>query len=239
MKKSAGKKGLGCALILVILAGVIVVGFGYSFFSWRQELTVEVETPAGVVSASSVVGKSVTVMDGPFVIFPEAKGANGKITGEAVVLEVVAGKYLFALLKGVEHYGDAGQQAYNTFDDDIVDRLRTIGPAYFKPRVKATLPFKAYPLLVTFTDINDPASVVRVDPYDLAAHFGAGVKLKSVTLEITGEPVTQGGVEKVLGWWKEENKPANFEGPFWDWKHPEFDISKALRIRDFIKGERK
>ncbi|MCP4095679.1 MAG: hypothetical protein GY748_05500, partial [Planctomycetaceae bacterium] len=56
-----------------------------------------------------------------------------------------------------------------------------------------------FPLLVTFTDINDPASVKKIDPDDLAASFGPGYSLKSVTLEITGEPVTQGVVEKVLG----------------------------------------
>ena len=42
--------------------------------------------------------------------------------------------------------------------------------------------------------------MVRVDPKDLETHFGAGVTLKAVTLEITGEPVTQGAVKKVLGW---------------------------------------
>ena len=100
MGKFVGKKSLGCGLILLILIGVIVAGFGLSFWSWRQKLTLEVETPTGILSASSVIGKFVTVMDGPFVIFPEAKGASSKITGEAVVLEVVAGKYLFGLLKG-------------------------------------------------------------------------------------------------------------------------------------------
>ncbi|MCP4188064.1 MAG: hypothetical protein GY763_10735, partial [Gammaproteobacteria bacterium] len=64
-----------------------------------------------------------------------------------------------------------------------------------------------YPLLVTFTDINDPASVARVDRYDLEKHFGTGVKLKAVTLEITGEPVTRGEVEKVLGWWNNLTVP--------------------------------
>ncbi|MCP4082076.1 MAG: hypothetical protein GY743_17720, partial [Planctomycetaceae bacterium] len=66
-------------------------------------------------------------------------------------------------------------------------------------RQKAAIPFSRLPLLVTFTDINDPASVVRVDPYDLEKYFGTGVKLKAVTLEIAGEPVTRGEVEKVLG----------------------------------------
>ena len=58
---------------------------------------------------------------------------------------------------------------------------------------------KNKPLLVTFSDINDPSSVKKVDPYDLESHFGAGVKLKRITLEITDESVSEGRVEKVLG----------------------------------------
>jgi hypothetical protein len=95
---------------------------------------------------------------------------------------------------------------------------------------------KRYPMLVTFEDVTDPKSVRLVDPADLATSFGAGYALRKITLEITREPVTKGVVEGVLGWWKPENKPVKLEGPMWDWKHPDFDISQALRIRDFIKG---
>ena len=62
------------------------------------------------------------------------------------------------------------------------------------------LPPDTYPLLVTFTDIADPKTVKRVDPDDLAATFGPGYRLASVTLEITDEAVTEGRVQSVLGW---------------------------------------
>jgi hypothetical protein len=39
-----------------------------------------------------------------------------------------------------------------------------------------------YPLLVTFGDIADPKSVALVDPTNLAASFGPGVRLTSVML---------------------------------------------------------
>ena len=55
-------------------------------------------------------------------------------------------------------------------------------------------------MLITFTDINNPASVKLVDQHNLAATFGAGYALKSITLEITDAPVTTGKVESVLGW---------------------------------------
>ena len=62
------------------------------------------------------------------------------------------------------------------------------------------VPRKHYPLLVTFDDINDPASVRRVDPGDLSATFGPGYRLNDVTLSIMDEPLTKGVVEIVLGW---------------------------------------
>jgi hypothetical protein len=39
-----------------------------------------------------------------------------------------------------------------------------------------------------------------VNPEDLAAVFGEGVRLTAVMLEITGEEVTEGRVEGVLEW---------------------------------------
>ena len=57
----------------------------------------------------------------------------------------------------------------------------------------------AYPMLVTFGDLADPTSVAEVDPDDLAATFGEGVKLKRITVELTDDPVTT-GIEERLGW---------------------------------------
>ena len=64
-----------------------------------------------------------------------------------------------------------------------------------------TLTGPTLPRLVTFADIDDPTSVVLVDPENSAASFSPGVRLVSVTLEVTEEPVTLGRVEKVLDWW--------------------------------------
>ena len=55
-------------------------------------------------------------------------------------------------------------------------------------------------MLVTFDDITKPETVRRVNPADLAAVFGEGVRLKAVTLEITKEAVTEGRVVPVLPW---------------------------------------
>jgi hypothetical protein len=54
-------------------------------------------------------------------------------------------------------------------------------------------------MLVRFRDIADPTSVEKVDPDNLAASFGEGVKLRRITVQLTDDPVTT-GIEKRLGW---------------------------------------
>ncbi len=114
--------------------------------------------------------------------------------GEASVVDLGDGRYLFALIgEGTKFL------AFRTFNGGpgISEKIFA---AMSKRRGSKPVPSKSFPLLVTFTDINDPKTVKRVDPGDLAASFGAGYKLKSITLEITNEPVTKGVVESVLGW---------------------------------------
>ena len=73
-------------------------------------------------------------------------------------------------------------------------------PMLAKARGVRTVQPEDYPMLVTFADVNDPASVMLVDAANLAATFGPGYRLQSITLEITDEKVTKGEVEEVLGW---------------------------------------
>jgi hypothetical protein len=53
--------------------------------------------------------------------------------------------------------------------------------------------------LITFTDVKDPKSVVLVDPFHLAATRGEGVSRRSMTLEVTDEPLTK-GIDNNLPW---------------------------------------
>ncbi|MEM5492082.1 hypothetical protein [Hoeflea sp. AS16] len=172
-------------------AACLLAGCGNSN-TWHQKLTVTVETPKGIKSASSVV--SVTMHDttgNEWMILPEARGARYELTGEAVVLEVAPGRYLFALLKGLPC-------ATNVFffDEPPVETAQRLADM----RASRELSPKQYPLLVTFADNDNPASVARVDPTDLAASFGPGYALTSIKMAITDETVTKGRVEAVLGW---------------------------------------
>ena len=66
-------------------------------------------------------------------------------------------------------------------------------------KAKAEVPLKHIPFLVRFRDEKDPKTVEAVDPSNLAASFGVGVRLKRVTMETTSDAVTT-SIEKRLGW---------------------------------------
>ena len=216
------KRALFIFVVLVFTLGILGfvafrVVFGGQTVNWHQRLTVTVETSAGEVSGSSVT--AVTLRDyttGIFVL-PDARRLQGEVSGEAVVVEVAPGRYLFVLL------GGAGHWAYAAFDfgpeKNYVAAMRQ-----FKAQREETplpLPEKAYPLMVTFDDINDPKSVRRVDPDDLAASFGPGVSLKAVTLAVTEEPVTEGRVE-AFSFWPTLKKQITFSGlQMFDPKQPD------------------
>ena len=193
--------------MLALLAFVTFRGcFGGSTVSWNQRLTLVIETPQGEVRGSAVTRVENVTSRGVLAL-AEARGTRSNWTGEAVAVEVRPGRWLFALLQA-EGGTDAGHWVYAAYDLGTAvgaDGYPSYDAAMAKLRaqpmdVPAPLPVEGMPMLVTFDDITRPETVRRVDPENLAAVFGEGVRLKAVTLEITREAVTVGVVEGVLGW---------------------------------------
>jgi hypothetical protein len=189
-------------LMLIPLLLALFALTGCERYAWNQKLTVTVETPEGEVSASSVSAVSWR----KHWIRTDGMGWSFDLTGEAVVVEVTPGRYLFALLKGAgtaEYMGSVAAASIAGRDGRVIDGalFREVQGRRDRAAGVITVPEVQYPILVTFGDIADPASVKLVDPADLAASFGPGVRLKSVTLEVTDEPVTVGRVETILTWW--------------------------------------
>lgn len=195
------RKILVVAAIAAVVFAVVWAVVNKDSYSWHQKLTITVETPAGEVSGSSVSAVSWRKQW----IQTDGMGWDYDLTGEAVVVEVTPGQFLFALLKGAEtteYMGSVAGASIAGREGRVID-----GALFDEVRDKRdraagviTVPEVQYPLLVTFGDIADPASVRLVDLGDLAASFGPGVRLKAVTLEVTDEAVTEGTVDGVLGW---------------------------------------
>jgi hypothetical protein len=229
---------LYCAIIVLLGFCTFRGLIGGSTTSWNQRLTVIVDTPAGEVRGSSVVKISNTETMGPLVLM-EARGVRSKTRGEAVALEVLPGRWLFALLSGDDDgKGNAGQLVYHAFR---LGEGREIGTRSYRsnmhdlraqPRdTPAPIPPEAYPLLVTFDDITKPETVREVDPSNLAATFGEGVRLRGMTLEVTADKVTKDRLEKLLEW-----LGAYPEAPLLSKIDPQdYSFEAQLREGDFIR----
>ena len=219
---------LSLLFLFFVFAGPSGCDFlGFKTWEWRQRLTLHVETPHGVVSGGSVVG--IEVGSSPnWAPGTGAGGMSGRVAaGEASFVEIAPGRYLFALL------GNGAEQIpyYTFFPADDKDRERQ-ATELETMRGTREVPRDRWPLLVTFTDIDDPASVLKVDPDNLAASFGPGVALKRITLEITDENVTKGKVETVLGW-LDDYYGSKFDGQRYETINAENRLANSLSASNF------
>ncbi|MGI9401684.1 MAG: hypothetical protein ACR2O0_10555 [Rhizobiaceae bacterium] len=164
---------LGTVLTLVWLAWMFgLIGFTYLF---HQRLTVAVETPAGLSTGEAVV----EITARPYGNL-NTTGHRLHQRGEAVVVELPGNdkpEVLFALLKG-EHKNQLAM-GKDVFADALAKEwFAWLGGGWMGQMHDLVglptrpLPRLYYPLLVTFTDMDDPASVKQVDPDDLDAVFG-------------------------------------------------------------------
>jgi len=198
------------SLSFVRLAAAVIMTLGVAGCgrteSYRYKLTLAVNTPAGVKRGSSVVEVMFWNVSIP------AKGTTHKLRGEAFYLDLGSGaRPLVALLTSQLHpkYGkdtrwtrDAGP------DDNLLSRIYGEPPPLdlieyvshiARMRGRRAITPGDLPDLVSFADINDPKTVIKVDPNDLQATLGPGVSWNEITLESTDEPVTL-GIETKLPW---------------------------------------
>jgi hypothetical protein len=176
-------------------------------YTWHQKLTVTVQTPTGEVSGYSVIEITLTHSDSWY-DFPEARGVRSDVMGEAVVVEVAPGRYLFVLLDGME---DLAYHTFTQFPYTRSGEFSRWARSIERHRGSAEVPQDAFPMMVTFTDIDDPTSVERVDPNNLIATYGEGFRLAEVALEITDEAVTE-GVMQSMGFWPVLRGQTTFSG---------------------------
>ena len=204
----------------------------------RYRLTAEVETPEGIRTGSSVIEVTwgASRLNGPF------GGAGYSVRGEAAAVDLPGGQTLFVLLssaddvdwaawviKRIPTAGKAEQAKPEARDPeariasarrelDLIRADRAVHPVWspVAPHVVAGI---STPTMIQFRNPSDPKSVELVDPNNLAKSFGTGTKLKSVTVQITDEPVTS-GIQKRLGWLPTmEIHDFKKDGPF-DAKYP-------------------
>lgn len=201
-----------------LLVGVILAVLGLVLFGvWsvlhppsatlRYRLTLVVDDNGKETEGSSVVEVTLARngLGTPF---------SMGMRGEAAAVDLGARGLLFAVLG----------------DDWLMFPERVVAPAFgisrsadrldiFKriaalpPGSRADLPSDKLPMLVRFRDINDPKTVERVDPGNLSASFGPGVRLTRATIEVTDDPVMTGIEKRLPGWFVAlRNRRASLDG---------------------------
>ena len=158
----------------------------------RYRITMDVGTPSGVKSGSSVVESDFR--------------QDGLTFGQAPFVDLGNGHYIFALL--------TDPFSRKTLYGIVLNALRypELEPPLDEPegaafvqakqtKPQATLRPADYPMLVTFENIREPRSVTEIDPGNLSAGLGAGYRIVRITIQITDqdEPLTE-GLEDILTW---------------------------------------
>jgi hypothetical protein len=214
-------------------------GSEISSASYRYKLTVALNTPDGIKKASSVVEISFWGVSVP------AQGIMHRLNGEALYLDLGPGKRpLVALLMYTSHvrpYSRNMPWGNETGpSDDLLSRF--YGPIGFnlgevarvsRMRGAHSITSNDLPVLVTFANVDAPASVTIVDPNELEATLGAGVSWNEITLQITDEPITTGIVQK-LPWlvhYYDKNLRLDGDNVIWTKKK---EISNKLGWECFV-----
>lgn len=179
-------------IVLGFLAGAAAISIGGCVGPFRNhyrfKLTVEVETPEGLKSGFSVIEVWAAYE------MPGSQRRLWGVKGEAVAVDLPGGQVLFALLKTHAIHEDMAGLSMTTLDprfrNDVVESAERIAKRDGIRSPTEVAP-KNYPLLVRFINIADPESVELVDPGALNAAFGAGVRLKRITVQATNDAVSE------------------------------------------------
>lgn len=265
MKSAFKFIGLVILASVVIVGGYLFVfpyvKYEHIDTSWRYKLTVEIETPEGVKTGSAV--REVRVK-GYRERFGERAGKGGGgnsfVTGEAVVIDLGPRGKVFALLGTYRH----GADGWRGIVFDAFPWRKRPGGAMTMPALKyytslapagpVTLKPAQYPVFVRFRDQTDPKSIEKLLEYErctdehgnprntvclkddrFAEALGEGVKLKSVTIEMTKDPVTT-SVLDILPWLPEyQNKM--FDGQRFNTAGAKFPLANAVSSGAFKAGD--
>lgn len=176
----------------------------------KYRLTVEIETPGGVRSASGVLSVRPNRSYG-------GTGSGSSVPqtqGDAIFVDLGDGRNLVVLLT----YGEDG----SSFEDPSFLPTRLLGAKdrrtsfrdvkSFAGAPSMSVPEALRPVLVSFADRGDPKSARRVNANDLEASLGKGYRLRGLSVDVIasgfwpvdfggslGEPVTR-AIEAKLPW---------------------------------------
>ena len=186
------RKSVFGLLIAALAMGLAGCG-AYSGKSYRFRMTVEVETPQGLVTGSSVYEVTAKKL---LSLTSEARAGSGGTKGQALILNLPNGPVFVTLKMPVagDHLGIRATRALlpGTRAGDIDANLAAVGElgGWFA-NYRAELPREHWPLMVRFGDVDMPTSAEPVDP--------GAIGVKRILLETTSDDVST-DIKNTLKW---------------------------------------
>jgi hypothetical protein len=170
----------------------------------KYRLTVEVETPEGRKSASGVMA-----------VHPDrsySRGGHTKTVGDAVYVDLGAGKNLVALLAHIDKDIELDGMNYVALRAYMAGGKRVSFNEMNRQTGVVPVTGALIPVLATFADPTNPGSARNVQPDEAEATLGKGYRLHAISAEVVpngfwpldfggvlGEPVTR-GIQAKLPW---------------------------------------
>lgn len=197
----------------MLIVSLFLSGCSKQLVDYNYKITVEVETPEGLVSGYAV--RNVEIRWNSNYNLPEARGARRSFVGEAVAIDLPNGETLFSLVSeksmSVDQFllsrsenpdpKNRVEDFEKQLENMVANKSKILDISRLNPNT-ANSGRSAVPQFVRFADISDPKSIELVDPDDLAATFGDGYKLKRITIQITDDRVTS-GISRRFSWWNQ------------------------------------
>jgi hypothetical protein len=173
---------------IILITTMLLAACAGGSVTYRYRLTVEVHTPEGLKTGSSVIEVR-TSPSGP--LHP---GLASRARGQAVVVDLGRRGILFALLSPDSFPGGVSGIAPDTLQpgyvskqgsaEDWLDRVRALK----KVQGRAAVPAASYPMLVRFRVPKNPLTVEEVDPDNISQAFGSGVDLSEFLRKLLTTP---------------------------------------------------
>ncbi len=196
-------------LVAAAVAIYLAISFAFPTYTHRYRLTIEIDTPEGVRSGSSVI--EVIRKDVRWILIAQGR-FEFHVRGEAVFIDLGANRNVIALLthgsrgENVDQMISLPIEAYGYYKWDEAawsHRTKMQGPVELKPEL--------IPTLVTIADVSDAKTaqvIYGIDSQEVregggglrraprlavdqfTEKFGPGVRFKRALLETTSEPLS-------------------------------------------------
>ena len=201
----------GSILLKILVVCLLIIGGGYAACSilyptieirCRLSLYVDIDGVQRVGSGVIEIEYDTAAAFERSIVTGGAQGLVGFMRGNAITVDLAERGLLLVVNTEPCVDGPGPQNPREAWSlSDLPLRLFYMGPhpnvegnAFLRAAQNQSgvqnVPLEKLPLLIRLGNVQDHNSAQRVDPFDLAATFGLGVKLVRSTLEVTGDPIT-------------------------------------------------